>query len=158
MDGSSVLITGGTGSFGQRLVQVLLQRYDLKRLVVFSRDELKQSVMALEEYAIRDGERVLRFFLGDVRDLARLRRAMEGIDTVVHAAALKQVPAGEYNPQEFVKTNIGGAQNVIDAALDAGVRRVVALSTPMPRQPPPLGIRPSFFTSMCTSSPGVARS
>jgi FlaA1/EpsC-like NDP-sugar epimerase len=99
LDGSSVLITGGTGSFGQRLVQVLLERYQLKRLVVFSRDELKQSNMAREEYV------------------------------VVHAAALKQVPAGEYNPQEFVKTNIGGAQNVIDAALDTGVRRVVALST-----------------------------
>jgi UDP-N-acetylglucosamine 4,6-dehydratase (inverting) len=128
VDGSSVLITGGTGSFGQRLVQVLLERYDLKRLVVFSRDELKQSVMAQTELA-RSHDVTLRFFLGDVRDAARLRRAMEGIDTVVHAAALKQVPAGEYNPQEFVKTNIGGAQNVIDAALDTGVRRVVALST-----------------------------
>ena len=128
MDGSAVLITGSTGSFGQRLVEVLLERYELKRLVVFSRDELKQSVMAQSEMAQRNGSR-LRFFLGDVRDLSRLRRAMEGIDTVVHAAALKQVPAGEYNPQEFVKTNIGGAQNVIDAALDAGVKRVVALST-----------------------------
>ena len=129
MNGSRVLITGGTGSFGQRLVQLLLERSDLKRLFVYSRDELKQSVMAQEDYAVRDGERVLRFFLGDVRDSTRLRRAMEGIDTVVHAAALKQVPAGEYNPQEFVKTNIGGAQNVIDAALDSGVKRVVALST-----------------------------
>ena len=128
MDGSSVLITGGTGSFGQRLVEVLLEGHDLKRLVVFSRDELKQSVMAQTELARANDSR-LRFFLGDVRDLSRLRRAMEGIDTVVHAAALKQVPAGEYNPQEFVKTNIGGAQNVIDAALSAGVRRVVALST-----------------------------
>ena len=129
MNGSSVLITGGTGSFGQRLVRTLLERYDLKRLVVYSRDELKQSVMAREDYAVRDGTARLRFFLGDVRDASRLRRAMEGIDTVVHAAALKQVPAGEYNPQEFVKTNIGGAQNVIDAALDSGVKRVVALST-----------------------------
>ena len=128
MDGSSVLITGGTGSFGQRLVQVLLARYDLKRLVVFSRDELKQSVMAQTELARANSSR-LRFFLGDVRDADRLRRSMEGIDTVVHAAALKQVPAGEYNPQEFVKTNIGGAQNVIDAALETGVKRVVALST-----------------------------
>lgn len=128
MDSSSVLITGGTGSFGQHLVRVLLERYDLKRLVVYSRDELKQSVMEQTELARANEER-LRFFLGDVRDLPRLRRAMEGIDTVVHAAALKQVPAGEYNPQEFVKTNIGGAQNVIDAALDTGVRRVVALST-----------------------------
>ncbi len=128
MDGSSVLITGGTGSFGQRLVEVLLERYHLKRLVVFSRDELKQSVMAQSEIARTNGDR-LRFFIGDVRDGARLRWALQDIDTVVHAAALKQVPAGEYNPQEFVKTNIGGAQNVIDAALDTGVRRVVALST-----------------------------
>jgi UDP-N-acetylglucosamine 4,6-dehydratase (inverting) len=128
VDGSSVLITGGTGSFGQRLVEVLLERYDLKRLVVFSRDELKQSVMAQSEIARMNGDR-LRFFIGDVRDGARLRWALQDIDTVVHAAALKQVPAGEYNPQEFVKTNIGGAQNVIDAALDTGVRRVVALST-----------------------------
>ena len=97
MDGSSVLITGGTGSFGQRLVQTLLDRYDLKRLVVFSRDELKQSVMAQTALARANVER-LRFFLGDVRDATRLRWAMEGIDTVVHAAALKQVPAGEYNP------------------------------------------------------------
>jgi UDP-N-acetylglucosamine 4,6-dehydratase len=128
VDGSSVLITGGTGSFGQRLVQALLERHDLKRLVVFSRDELKQSVMAQSEIAQTNGDR-LRFFIGDVRDGARLRWALQDIDTVVHAAALKQVPAGEYNPQEFVKTNIGGAQNVIDAALETGVRRVVALST-----------------------------
>lgn len=129
MDGSSVLVTGGTGSFGQHLVRVLLDRYELKRLVVFSRDELKQSVMAREDCALRDGGKVLRFFLGDVRDASRLRRAMEGVDTVVHAAALKQVPAGEYNPQEFVKTNILGAENVIEASLESGVRRVVALST-----------------------------
>jgi UDP-N-acetylglucosamine 4,6-dehydratase (inverting) len=98
-------------------------------LVVFSRDELKQSQMAQSDFAVRDGEERLRFFLGDVRDLDRLRRAMQGIDTVVHAAALKQVPASEYNPMEFVKTNILGAQNVIEAALDTGVKRVVALST-----------------------------
>ena len=128
MDGSSVLITGGTGSFGQRLVRILLERYNLKRLVVYSRDELKQSLMAQSDLA-RIHDSILRFFIGDVRDAARLRRAMEGIDTVVHAAALKQVPAGEYNPQEFVKTNILGAQNVIDAALENDVRRVVALST-----------------------------
>jgi UDP-N-acetylglucosamine 4,6-dehydratase/5-epimerase len=129
LNGASVLVTGGTGSFGQQLVRTLLERYDLKRLVVFSRDELKQSLMAQSDHAVSDANRTLRFFLGDVRDGARLHRAMEGIDTVVHAAALKQVPAGEYNPQEFVKTNILGAQNVIDAALDSGVRRVVALST-----------------------------
>ncbi len=129
MNGSSVLITGGTGSFGQRLVRLLLARYDLKRVVVFSRDELKQSQMMQTDFAVRDGDERLRFFLGDVRDQDRLRRAMEGIDTVVHAAALKQVPASEYNPMEFVKTNILGAQNVIEAALDTGVKRVVALST-----------------------------
>ncbi len=128
MDGSSVLVTGGTGSFGQEFVRVLLERFSPKRVVVYSRDELKQSVMAQSELARANQER-LRFFIGDVRDAARLRRAMDGIDTVVHAAALKQVPAGEYNPDEFVKTNIGGAQNVIDAALKAGAKQVVALST-----------------------------
>jgi UDP-N-acetylglucosamine 4,6-dehydratase (inverting) len=128
VDGSSILLTGGTGSFGRRFVETLLTRSDVQRLVVFSRDELKQSEMAQSDIALAHGSR-LRFFLGDVRDGARLTGAMEGINTVVHAAALKQVPAGEYNPQEFVKTNILGAQNVIDAALDAGVRRVVALST-----------------------------
>jgi UDP-N-acetylglucosamine 4,6-dehydratase (inverting) len=129
LDGTSLLVTGGTGSFGRRFVRTVMERYAPKRLVILSRDELKQSEMAREDYAIRDARRTLRFFLGDVRDGDRVRRAMEGIDTVVHAAALKQVPAGEYNPQEFVKTNILGAQNIIDAALDAGVQRVVALST-----------------------------
>jgi UDP-N-acetylglucosamine 4,6-dehydratase (inverting) len=128
MDGSSILLTGGTGSFGRRFVETVLASFDVRRVVVFSRDELKQSEMAQSDFA-RANEDRLRFFLGDVRDGPRLRRAMEGIDTVVHAAALKQVPAGEYNPQEFVKTNILGAQNVIDSALDLGVRRVVALST-----------------------------
>ena len=123
-----VLVTGGTGSFGQRLVSTLLKHHDVRRLVVFSRDELKQSEMVQSEPFRGQNDR-LRFFLGDVRDAERLSRAMEGIDTVVHAAALKQVPAGEYNPQEFVKTNILGAQNVIDAALENDVRRVVALST-----------------------------
>jgi UDP-N-acetylglucosamine 4,6-dehydratase/5-epimerase len=128
MDGSAILLTGGTGSFGRRFVETVLTSFDVRRVVVFSRDELKQSEMAQSELARASSDR-LRFFLGDVRDGPRLRRAMEGIDTVVHAAALKQVPAGEYNPQEFVKTNILGAQNVIDSALDLGVRRVVALST-----------------------------
>ncbi len=126
--GSSVLITGGTGSFGQKFVRTLLTDHEPSRVVVFSRDELKQSEMAQTDIA-RANEDRLRFFLGDVRDQDRLRRAMEGIDTVVHAAALKQVPASEYNPMEFVKTNILGAQNVIEAALDTGVKRVVALST-----------------------------
>jgi UDP-N-acetylglucosamine 4,6-dehydratase (inverting) len=128
MYGEALLVTGGTGSFGQRFISAALAQPEVRRVVVFSRDELKQFAMT-NAHPFREHAARLRFFLGDVRDAPRLRRAMEGIDSVVHAAALKQVPAGEYNPQEFVKTNILGAQNVIDAALDAGVRRVVALST-----------------------------
>src|SRR6187551_2931452 len=124
-DNKSVLITGGTGSFGRAFVKCVLRQYpQIKRLVVFSRDELKQYEMESELH--HPG---LRFFIGDVRDGERLRRAMDGVDYVVHAAALKQVPAAEYNPMECIKTNVHGAQNVIDAALDTGVRRVVALST-----------------------------
>lgn len=125
---SSILITGGTGSFGRAFVQQVLARYpDVRRLVVFSRDELKQFEMAQQfpEYKYPG----LRYFIGDVRDAARLRRAMEGIDYVVHAAALKHVPIAEYNPFEAIKTNILGAQNVVEACLDMGVKRVVALST-----------------------------
>ena len=123
-----ILITGGTGSFGQAFVRAVLEQApDIERLVILSRDELKQSEMAQTfPDTVYKG---IRYFLGDVRDLDRLRRAMEGIDTVVHAAALKQVPAAEYNPFEFVRTNILGAQNVIEAALDTGVKHVVALST-----------------------------
>lgn len=124
----SILVTGGTGSFGKRFIRTIYQRFpDVKRVVVFSRDELKQFEMAQEYPA--DRYPTIRFFLGDVRDGARLRQAMEGIDTVVHAAALKQVPAAEYNPFEAIKTNVLGAQNVIEAALASGVRDVVALST-----------------------------
>ncbi|HEY7639583.1 MAG TPA: UDP-N-acetylglucosamine 4,6-dehydratase (inverting) [Steroidobacteraceae bacterium] len=124
-DNKSVLITGGTGSFGRAFVKCVLRQYpQIKRLVVFSRDELKQYEMETELH--HPG---LRFFIGDVRDGERLRRAMDGVDYVVHAAALKQVPAAEYNPMECIKTNVHGAQNVIDAALDSGVRQVVALST-----------------------------
>lgn len=124
----SILITGGTGSFGKAFVRTVLDHCPkIKRLVVYSRDELKQFEMAQEFPA--DKYPALRFFIGDVRDKERLYRAMEGIDTVVHAAALKQVPAAEYNPFEFIKTNILGAQNVIDACLDRDVQRVVALST-----------------------------
>jgi UDP-N-acetylglucosamine 4,6-dehydratase (inverting) len=124
----SILITGGTGSFGKAFVKSVLDHCPkIKRLVVFSRDELKQYEMQ-QEFP-QDKYPALRFFIGDVRDPVRLSRAMEGIDTVVHAAALKQVPAAEYNPFEFIKTNIMGAQNVIEACLDKGVRRVVALST-----------------------------
>jgi UDP-N-acetylglucosamine 4,6-dehydratase (inverting) len=124
----SILVTGGTGSFGKAFVRSVLDHCPkIKRLVVFSRDELKQFDMQ-QEFP-HDKYPALRFFIGDVRDPNRLSRAMEGIDTVVHAAALKQVPAAEYNPFEFIKTNIMGAQNVIEACLDKGVRRVVALST-----------------------------
>ena len=120
----SVLITGGTGSFGQMLIETLLNGEHPRRLVVFSRDELKQ-----HEMQQRFNAPCMRYFLGDVRDANRLRRAMDGIDIVVHTAALKQVPACEYNPFEAVKTNILGAVNVIDAAIDCGVEQVIALST-----------------------------
>ncbi len=124
----SILITGGTGSFGRAFVRDLVQLYpDIKRLVVYSRDELKQYEMS-QQFSDLDYPG-LRYFIGDIRDEARLRRALEGIDVVVHAAALKQVPAAEYNPFECIKTNVLGAQNLIEACLDAGVRRVVALST-----------------------------
>jgi UDP-N-acetylglucosamine 4,6-dehydratase (inverting) len=123
-----VLITGGTGSLGKKLVEIILKKYpDVSRLVILSRDELKQFEMAQEfpesKYPC------MRYFLGDIRDVERLRRAFEGIDVVIHAAALKQVPAAEYNPFEFIKTNVLGAQNIIDACFDCGVKTVVALST-----------------------------
>ena len=124
----ALLITGGTGSFGRKFVEVLLQKYpNIHRVVIYSRDELKQFEMAQHYPAGKFPN--LRFFIGDVRDGDRLRLAMEGIDTVVHAAALKQVPTAEYNPFECIKTNVLGAQNVIEAAMATGVRRVVALST-----------------------------
>lgn len=125
LDGKSVLITGGTGSFGKRFVQTSLDKTDVRRVVIFSRDELKQYEMQ-QRYP---NEARLRFFIGDVRDRDRLLRAFHDVEFVVHAAALKQVPAAEYNPFEAVKTNIHGAQNIIDAAIDSGVERVVALST-----------------------------
>ena len=125
---SCILLTGGTGSFGKAFIAETLHRFpDLRRLVVYSRDELKQ--WELQQQFPVDQYPQLRFFLGDVRDQERLRRALEGVDTVVHAAALKQVPAAEYNPMEFVKTNVLGAENVIQACLDTSVKRVVALST-----------------------------
>lgn len=128
LNGKSILITGGTGSFGKAFVKTVLERYpDVARLVIYSRDELKQFEMAQKfpqsKYA------ALRYFIGDVRDEPRLRRALEGIDIVVHAAALKQVPAAEYNPFECIKTNVLGAQNLIEACLDSKVQRLVALST-----------------------------
>ncbi len=124
----SILITGGTGSFGKKFTEVILSRYpDVERLVIFSRDELKQYEMALE--FPREKYPNIRFFIGDVRDEARLSRALEGIEVVIHAAALKQVPTAEYNPDEFIKTNIGGAQNVVNASLKNNINVVVALST-----------------------------
>lgn len=120
-----VLITGGTGSFGKKLTRILLDEYHPSKIIVFSRDELKQHEMRASGYDAPN----LRYFIGDVRDQDRLKRAFEGVDIVIHAAALKQVPACEYNPMEAIKTNILGSSNVIDAALDAGVERVVALST-----------------------------
>jgi len=120
-----ILLTGGTGSFGKHFCKVMLEKYNPQAICIYSRDELKQHEMRIE---FNDDQR-LRFFIGDVRDGDRLRRAMERVDMVVHAAALKQVPACEYNPFEAVKTNIHGAQNVIDAAIDSGVKKVIALST-----------------------------
>lgn len=124
----SILVTGGTGSFGKRFIERILTKHpEIQRLVVFSRDELKQFEMAQEFSSERYPQ--LRYFIGDVRDKDRLRRALEDIDIVVHAAALKQVPAAEYNPFECIQTNVLGAQNVIDACFDSGVKKVVALST-----------------------------
>lgn len=122
---ASILITGGTGSFGNAFVPMTLDRFDPKRLVIFSRDEMKQWEMA-KKFA---NDPRVRFFIGDVRDKARLYRALDGVDYVVHAAATKIVPTAEYNPFECIKTNINGAMNLIDACIDQGVKRVVALST-----------------------------
>ncbi len=126
LNNKTILITGGTGSFGKCFTKYVLTHYDPKKIIIYSRDEFKQFLMAndFKEYASK-----LRFFIGDVRDKERLTRAFEGVDYVIHAAAMKQVPACEYNPNEAIKTNIHGAQNVIDAALDTGVTKVVALST-----------------------------
>ena len=126
LNGKAVLVTGGTGSFGRRFVETVLRDYDVTRLVVFSRDELKQEEMRTR-YHLTDPR--IRYFIGDIRDRDRLHRALSGIDAVVHTAALKQVPALEYNPIEAVKTNVQGSENVINAAIDRGVQRVIALST-----------------------------
>ncbi|MCH5253672.1 MAG: UDP-N-acetylglucosamine 4,6-dehydratase (inverting) [Lachnospiraceae bacterium] len=122
----TILITGGTGSFGKCFTKYVLTHYEPKKIIIYSRDEFKQWMMANE---FKEYEDKLRFFIGDVRDLERLKRACEGVDYIIHAAALKQVPVCEYNPNEAIKTNIHGAMNVIDAALDCGVHKVVALST-----------------------------
>lgn len=128
LNNKSILITGGTGSFGKAFVKNVLQRYpEVKRLVIFSRDELKQFEMQ-QDYSVEQYP-AIRYFIGDIRDRNRLRRALYGIDVVVHAAALKQVPAAEYNPMEFIHTNIMGAENLVEACMDTGVSRVIALST-----------------------------
>ena len=124
----SILITGGTGSFGKCFTKYVLENYSPRKIIIYSRDEFKQFMMANDEF-FKDHAKQLRFFIGDVRDKERLERALEDVDYVVHAAALKQVPACEYNPAEAIKTNLNGAQNVIDACLNRGVKKVVALST-----------------------------
>lgn len=126
-DGKSILVTGGTGSFGKKFVEIFLKKYKPFRLIVFSRDELKQFDMA-QKFSVKDYP-CMRYFLGDVRDKTRLDRAFHDVDYVIHAAALKQVPAAEYNPLEAIKTNVLGAENIINAAIDQGVKKILALST-----------------------------
>lgn len=128
LNNKTILITGGTGSFGKKFLEMIFERYTPRKIIIYSRDEFKQSVMK-SEYANKVDMSKVRFFIGDVRDKDRLYRAFDGVDYVIHAAAMKQVPTCEYNPFEAIKTNIHGAQNVIDAALDRGVEKVVALST-----------------------------
>ncbi|MEV9530420.1 UDP-N-acetylglucosamine 4,6-dehydratase (inverting) [Aliarcobacter butzleri] len=123
-NGKNILITGGTGSFGKKYTKILLEKYTPNKIIIYSRDELKQYEMA-QEY----NDRCMRYFIGDVRDDARLKKATKDVDFVIHAAALKHVPIAEYNPMECIKTNINGAQNVIDAAIENGVSKVIALST-----------------------------
>ena len=130
LENKTILITGGTGSFGNRFTELILQKYNPKKVIIYSRDEFKQDVMKkkfIQKYP--DKVAKLRFFIGDIRDKDRLYRAFKSVDYVVHAAAMKQVPACEYNPFEAIKTNINGAQNIIDAAIDCGVKKVIALST-----------------------------
>ncbi len=127
LNGKTILITGGTGSFGKKCTEIILQKYKPKKLIIFSRDELKQFEMA-QQFPESTYD-CIRFFLGDVRDKERLNRAFQGVDYIIHAAALKQIPSAEYNPFEAVKTNIIGAQNIINVAIDQGVKKVIALST-----------------------------
>jgi len=130
LNNKTILVTGGTGSFGNKFTEMILNQYDPKKIIIYSRDEFKQDVMK-KEFLIKHPVKVqkLRFFIGDVRDKDRLYRAFDGVDYVVHAAAMKQVPACEYNPFEAILTNINGAKNIVDAAIDRGVKKVVALST-----------------------------
>jgi len=131
MENKTILITGGTGSFGKAFIGEVIEKYNFKKIIVFSRDEFKQDLMK-KDFTLKYGAEAMkkiRFFIGDIRDKDRLLRAFKGVDIVIHAAAMKQVPACEYNPTEACKTNINGAMNIIDAALDCGVKKVVALST-----------------------------
>ena len=131
LNNKSILITGGTGTFGKKFIELIFRRYNPSRVIIYSRDEFKQDVVKklFVSKLTKEQQSKLRFFIGDVRDKERLYRAFNGVDYVIHAAAMKQVPACEYNPFEAIKTNIHGAQNVVDAALDCGVKKVVALST-----------------------------
>ena len=126
----SILITGGTGSFGKQFTEMVLKKHDPKKIIIYSRDEFKQDIMR-KDFAQKFPDKIskLRFFIGDVRDKDRLYRAFKGVDYIIHAAAMKQVPTCEYNPFEAIKTNIHGAQNIVDAAIDCGIKKVVALST-----------------------------
>ncbi|MBR4966463.1 MAG: SDR family NAD(P)-dependent oxidoreductase, partial [Lachnospiraceae bacterium] len=126
LNNKTILITGGTGSFGKAFTKYVLTHYNPKKIIIYSRDEFKQFNMSID---FKEYKEKIRYFIGDVRDLERMKRAFEGVDYVIHAAAMKQVPACEYNPNEAIKTNIHGAQNIIEAALDCGVKKVVALST-----------------------------
>jgi UDP-N-acetylglucosamine 4,6-dehydratase (inverting) len=130
LNNSTILITGGTGSFGKKFTEMILEKYNPKKIIIYSRDEFKQDLMR-NEFSKRFPNDInkLRFFIGDVRDKDRLYRAFVGVDYIIHAAAMKQVPACEYNPIEAIKTNINGAQNIVEAAIDRGVKKVVALST-----------------------------
>lgn len=130
LSNKTILITGGTGSFGKKFTEMILRLYNPKKVIIYSRDEFKQDIMR-KDFALKFPEKIskLRFFIGDIRDKDRLYRAFKGVDYVIHAAAMKQVPACEYNPFEAIKTNINGAQNIVDAALDCGVKKVIALST-----------------------------
>ncbi|MGL5329035.1 MAG: UDP-N-acetylglucosamine 4,6-dehydratase (inverting) [Peptostreptococcaceae bacterium] len=130
LDNKVILITGGTGSFGKTFTKLVLQRYNPKKIIIFSRDEFKQDLLKKElSIMLPKKIKIVRFFIGDVRDKERLYRAFDGVDYVIHAAAMKQVPACEYNPFEAIKTNINGAQNIVEAAIDKNVKKVVALST-----------------------------
>jgi len=128
LDNKTIFITGGTGSFGKKFIEIVLNNYKPKKIIIYSRDELKQFEMQ-QIWPISDFQPMIRYFIGDIRDLSRLTMAMEDVDIVIHAAALKQVPTAEYNPFEAVKTNIIGSQNVIDAAFKTGVSKIIALST-----------------------------